>query len=293
MIRGKARRVPTLGRVHWNPMRLPARRLTLAFIMATASVFVSLGAETLTMPHPDAPSRSLEYFVEKPAGAGPWPAVVFIHGHQEGSRPGGRDFVTWGVLDEYARRGYLAVAVSQPGYGGSTGPPDFCGPFTQHAVSAVISSLRSEGYIAPHKLILEGISRGALVAALIAAREPGIDGIVLISGVYDLTSYGAEFKSAQAKLVAQSIVNETGGSADALRARSVLSVARNIRAAALILNGAKDDRTDPEQALRLAGEINGHGGKARIIIYPRYGHRIPVEARASAIDGFIDAVARK
>jgi dipeptidyl aminopeptidase/acylaminoacyl peptidase len=39
--------------------------------------------------------------------------VIFLHGHQEGARPGGEVFVRWGVLDRFAGRGDLAVAVSR------------------------------------------------------------------------------------------------------------------------------------------------------------------------------------
>ena len=55
-------------------------------------------AETLFVPHPDDASKQVEYFLEKPVGRGPWPTVIFLHGHQQGPRPGGKDFVEWGVL---------------------------------------------------------------------------------------------------------------------------------------------------------------------------------------------------
>jgi len=250
-------------------------------------------AESLSIPHPDDSSARVEYFFEKPAGGGPWPSVVFVHGHQEWPRSGGKDFVTWGVLDRFAKRGYLAVAISQPGYGSSSGPADFCGPFTQHAVSGVIAKLRADGYLSPKKVVIEGISRGALVAGLIAAHDPSIAGIVLVSGLYDLPQFVKDSKSTQAMLVARSIVEETGGGDEALRARSLLYFAGNVKATALIMNGAQDDRTEPSQARRLAEEITSHGGNARAIIYPTYGHQIPVEARDRDIDPFIDSVLSK
>src|ERR1700704_4480075 len=114
---------------------------------------------SLTIQHPDDPSKVVEYFLEHPPGKGPWATVILLHGHQEGARAGGKDFADWGVLSQLAGRGYLAVAISQPGYGKSSGPPDFCGKFTQHAVAAVISHLRSEGLASPKNLLIEGISR--------------------------------------------------------------------------------------------------------------------------------------
>ena len=73
-------------------------------------------ALSLSLAHPDDSAKRVEYFLEKPSSVGPWPTVVFLHGHQEWPREGAYDFVKWGVLDQFAKRGYLAVAVSQPGY---------------------------------------------------------------------------------------------------------------------------------------------------------------------------------
>ena len=253
-----------------------------------------LHAQALSIPHPDNPSRHVEYFLEKPAGHGPWPAIIFLHGHQEPQpTPGGKVYVQWGVLHEFARRGYLAVSVSQPGYGQSSGPPDFCGPFTQHAVAAVIARLRAEGLAQPGKILIEGVSRGAMLAGLLAAHDSSIKGLVLISGEYDLREEVAHPKSPIAVEIANDIVAESGGSQQALKDRSVLDVAPHIKATTLILNGANDDRTDPGQARRLAQEINKHGGHAQAIIYPQYGHQIPVAVRNKDVDPFIQSVLGK
>jgi dipeptidyl aminopeptidase/acylaminoacyl peptidase len=247
-------------------------------------------AQTLLIPHPDDHGKKVEYFLEKPKNGGPWPAVVFLHGHQEWPREGGQDFVKWGVLNEFADRGYLAVAISQPGYGNSTGPADFCGPFTQHAVAAVIAKLHADGYVKDDRVLIQGVSRGALVAGLVVARDPSIRGIVLISGLYDLQEYARHPESAMAASVVDSMKKETGGTEDALRVRSLLYYAQNVKAAALILNGARDDRTDPDQARRLAELINAHGGHARAIIYPDYGHQIPIAVRSKDVDPFIEQI---
>jgi dipeptidyl aminopeptidase/acylaminoacyl peptidase len=133
-----------------------------------------------------------------------------------------------------------------------------------------------------------------LVAGLVAASDASIAGIVLISGSYDLPQFVADSRSSRRK---QSVVNslreETGGGDDALRARSVLYSAKNTKAAALILNGEKDDLTDPSQARQLAEEITRHGGNARAIIYPDYGHQIPVDVRNREIDPFIEGILGK
>ena len=266
--------------------------LTFAGLIACSGHRVA-NAQVLSIAHPDDPARKVEYFLEKPKGSGPWPTIVFLHGHQEPPRAGGKDFVRWGVLDQFAGRGYLAVAISQPGYGNSTGPADFCGPFTQHAVVAVLAKLRADGYVKENRILIQGVSRGALVAGMVAAHDPSIRGIVLISGLYDLPEYAGRAKSAMSVSIVDSIKAETDGTAEALKARSLLNYAQDIKAEALILNGAKDDRTDPDQARHVAEIINAHGGHARAIIYPEYGHQIPIEVRNKDVDPFIDQVLNK
>jgi len=248
----------------------------------------------MVMPHPDDSTGQVEYFIRRPVGEGPWPTLIFLHGHQNEPSTGGRVFVQWGVLAQIAERGYLAVSVSQPGYGHSTGPPDFCGPFTQQAVAGVIDTLRADGYIAPEKLVIEGISRGALVAGLVGAKDTSVSGIVLVSGLFDLLEFASDSSRSEMKrVVMNSVFAETGGGEAALRARSVMTFARDIKASTLILNGGKDDRTDPDQALKLAKEINRFGGEARAVVYPDYGHRIPVKIRSRDIDPFIERVLGK
>ena len=94
-------------------------------------------------------------------------------------------------------------------------------------------------------------------------------------------------------MVVQSLKAEAGADADALNARSVMRFAGSIKASALILNGAKDERTDPGQARALAEQITRSGGDAKAIIYPDFGHQIPVEVRNKDIDPFIDRVLGK
>src|SRR5437867_12113246 len=83
------------------------------------------------LPHRQDPGKRVEVFWAKPTGSGPWPAVLFIHGHQEQIRNGGEAYAVTGRLGVMARRGFVAASLSQPGYGNSDGSPDFCGPFTQ------------------------------------------------------------------------------------------------------------------------------------------------------------------
>lgn len=242
------------------------------------------------IPHPDNPNSRIEYFVEKPAGQGPWPTVIFLHGYQDaGSNVGGAAFVRWGELSRNAKKGYLAVSVSLPGFGKSTGPADFAGPYTQHAVEAVMEQLQQEKWVKPKSFILHGVSLGAITAALIGTRRTDIGGLVLISGLYDLPTFFDSPPSLNAAGVKTVLIAQTGGSAEALQMRSAMPGALKISANTLIMNGAKDDKTSPGQARQLAEAINTSGGKAKVHIFEEYGHEIPFKVRVKEVDQFMES----
>ena len=248
-------------------------------------------AHSRFIPNPADPSERVEYFVDQPEGSGPWPMIVFLHGHQNGiSTPGGQVYADWGVLKHYAGQGYLAVSVSLPGFGASGGPADFAGPKTQAAVAAVKGALEAEGLAKPGRVLLQGVSLGAITAGLLAAQDPDIDGLVLISGLYDLPALLDHPRTPGAAGVRTVALSQTGGDPEALRSRSVLFQVGSIRSPALILNGARDDRTDPEQARRFAEALRAQGLTATAVIYEEHGHEIPVAVRQPEIDAFINEV---
>lgn len=287
---GFGRRLSFLGLVFAKLDRMMRRWATLALMAVVPSEARAANVEPFLLPDPGDGSKSIEYFAAKPAGRGPWPTVVFLHGHQEDARPGAKDFAEWGVLSEFASRGYLAAAVSQPGYGRSSGPADFCGPRTRRAVSTVIRRLVAEGAAARGKIAIQGVSRGAIVAGLVAAdNAEEVAGVVMISGVFDLARFTADAKGSVSKqLIARAIVEETGGGAEALRERSVHARADRIKARVLILNGADDELAGPDQARRFSTEVNARGGRALAIVFPGIGHNIPPPARDRIVNEFID-----
>src|ERR1700683_4540529 len=291
----KAQHFPRIALNGADAARSRAYVVRIAVLLLAAGPGAASQATTTarTMAHPDNPARQVEYVLATPRTPAPWPTVVRLDGPQEAPRPGGRDFADWGVLRQLAARGYLAVAISQPGYGATSGPADFAGPDSQHAIEGVIVRLRAEHLARPKKIVIEGISLGALSAGLTALHDADIAGVVLISGVYDLPAYVAEARGSAAKAaVVVDLLHESGGGAAALAARSLLPHAGQLKAEALILNGAKDERTDPQQARALAAEIVRAGGRAQAIIYPDFGHYIPIEVRARVIDPFIERVLR-
>lgn len=240
------------------------------------------------LPHSQDHSKKVELFWTQPAGDGPYPAILFIHGHQERIRNGGEAFVWTGRLGEVASRGYVAASLSQPGYGNSDGPPDFCGPFTQDAVSVALDFLRKQSFIKPNKVALYGHSRGAIVASLVATRDPQLAAVVLAAGAYDFFSW---YPTRRPRVDAN-IRLETGASAEAFRARSAIYHADKIKAPVLLLHGARDDRVPVRQAEAFAEKLKANGIAVTLKIFPDARHGIPVDDLYRESDPFLEQALR-
>jgi dipeptidyl aminopeptidase/acylaminoacyl peptidase len=97
-------------------------------------------------------------------------------------------------------------------------------------------------------------SRGAIAAAVAAARAPELGALVLSAGVYDLAT---EYRDCPWSGIRRNIEREAGTSDEAFRARSANFKAHLIRCPVLIMHGALDDRFAPEQAERFAQALAG------------------------------------
>jgi dipeptidyl aminopeptidase/acylaminoacyl peptidase len=236
------------------------------------------------LPHSQDSNKKVELFWTQPVGEGPYPTVLFIHGHQEQPRNGGEAFVTAGRLGIMASQGYGAASLSQPGYGHSDGPPDYCGPFTQEAVVVALAFLRKQPFVNPTKVALYGASRGAIVASMVATRDPQLAAVVLAAGAYDMASlYPTGIRGIDAN-----IRREAGTSAEAFRARSAMYHADKIKVPVLLLHGARDERIPVRQAEAFAEQLQAHGVAVTLKIFPNATHRIPLDEQYQDIYPFLD-----
>src|SRR5262245_45299430 len=233
-------------------------------------------------------SKKIEIFWTKPVEPGPWPAVLFIHGHQEQTRNGGEAFVRTGRLGIMASRGYVAAALSQPGYGNSDGPPDFCGPFTQDAVLVAIEFLRHQSFVDPNKVVLYGYSRGAIVASMVATKDPKLAAVVLGAGAYNFFSwYPTPLRGIDAN-----IEREAGTAIDAFRARSAIDHADKITVPVLLLHGAQDERVPVQQTEAFAERLQANGVAVKLKIFPHARHGIPIDDQYHEIYPFLEQYLR-
>ncbi len=158
----------TLTRLGWSVAIAIGLSLALANPISAAEIdtFQDSSGQTIhqeIIPHTNDADKGVEFYWANPEGQGPWPMIVLVHGHQQKNPDGGKAYVRFGTLGRLAGSGYVAVSVSQPGYGNSDGPPDFCGPFTQDAIRTVIDLCRKMSPLCRTRLA----SSGSVVAPLL------------------------------------------------------------------------------------------------------------------------------
>jgi dipeptidyl aminopeptidase/acylaminoacyl peptidase len=234
---------------------------------------------------PTEPARRIEFFAAVPPGPRPWPAVLYVHGHQQPARSGGKAIAETGLLEQVAAVGVLGLALSQPGYGGSSGPPDFCGPRTQGAILAILRHAVRDLGAQPGRIALIAGSRGAIAAAVAAAEAPELGALVLTAGVYDLA---AGYRECPWSGIRRNIEREAGTSDEAFQARSALFKAHLIRCPVLIMHGAWDDRFAPGQAERFAQALAKREALVELKIFPDEGHVISRPRFLCEAHGFVN-----
>jgi len=227
-----------------------------------------------------------------PAGPGPAgprgaPALILIHGSE--SHAASLDWLAaWA-----ARRGYVAAALSQPGFGGSEGKPDFAGPGTVAALQEGYAWVRSLPGVDPDRLGLWGVSRGAVAAANLATAGPlpGLRALVLQAGAYDLLA--PELARLRQRLLPEVAAEREGGLEAALRRRSALYRAERIPCPVLLLHGDRDEVIPESQSRRLAERLQALGKPCTYRCYPGRGHFLPARrVWEEAIFPFLDELLR-
>ncbi|MBG0510506.1 S9 family peptidase [Agrobacterium sp. MOPV5] len=228
---------------------------------------------------------AVELFQVQTTGA-PRGAILFVHGNQGGLLLGAKEAVDNGTLLRFSSRlNVTAAAVSQPGFGASEGPTDFCGPQTQQAIMAALGFLKEQSLIDPERIILYGNSRGAVASAMVAARMPSLRAIILSAGVYDLK--GAYQSSSRGLQL--TIEKEAGVSNAAFLDRSALFHVHKIRAETLLLHGKYDDRAPVDQAERFADALSEAERSVALHTF-ECGHRIPSEQTAPVLRSFLTRI---
>ncbi|MGB4191654.1 MAG: prolyl oligopeptidase family serine peptidase [Rickettsiales bacterium] len=256
-------------------------KILLLVSIANFAAATNFNAEHNFIPHIDNPNNKIEYYLIKPLNKNPKSTLIFLHGNQaQKVTIGGLKRVNDGTLARYAEMGYLAIAMSFPGYGNSDGERDWCGVYSQRAVVSLIEYLNSYKNIEKNRIYLIGNSRGAVVAGMVATKEQELEGIVLDAGFYDLNKVTHEITLSRMKN--EGIINSSE-----IEKRSIMDKADKVHSPTLILHGFYDEKTPVAEAFKFYNKLMQLRKNATLMVFP-YPHSIPLEQKYKAIDIFIE-----
>lgn len=216
---------------------------------------------------------SLEALVVRPDGPGPFPLAVINHGSPRDAAAR-RGMSANGLLPqalEFARRGWVAVAVMRRGYGESDGAfaeeygscrsPDYVRAATESAddIRAAIRFLSRQPYVDPTRILGVGVSAGGFATvALTADPPPGLVAAISFAG-------GRGSRSADEVCAPDRLV-------DAFRRFGARS-----RVPMLWVYAENDHYFGPRIARELFSAFTGAGGQAEFVAAPAFGedgHRL-------------------
>src|SRR5574341_1977722 len=126
-----------------------------------------------------------EGYLIRPAGDGPFPLVILLHGH---SWRGEGATGLLAAAEQFSKElCYASLAISLPGYGGTEVPGDKDDKeMINQVVLDGISAVGKLSWVDTKQVTLYGFSRGAVFTATLANKVPGLRGVILHSGAYDL-----------------------------------------------------------------------------------------------------------
>jgi dipeptidyl aminopeptidase/acylaminoacyl peptidase len=220
-----------------------------------------------------------EAYVTRPAGPGPFPLMILLHGHTFGPMGGANSVVP--ETEAFARDlCYAGLAVSLPGYGTTEAPPGADPKITLNVVLDAVSLVKKLPWIDSKRLYLYGYSRGAFFAALLVNRIEELKGVVLQSGAYDLNRFYWN------TVWFRPMLNPSGEETPKLP--SILSDVSAWKAPTLVLQGELDPLVSVQQANLLRDTLEAAKIAYQLVIYPYYGHLIPREEVQKKATAFLE-----
>ena len=216
----------------------------------------------------DSADGKAEAYITRPKGKGPFPLMVLLHGHSLVGI-GARSLLPAAELFA-SEVCYASLAISLPGYGDTEVPAGPTPDATRQVVLDAVAIAKKIPWVNPQRLYFYGFSRGAVVAASLITQTPGVKGALLQSGAYDLPRLYRETSNSWLR----KLLNPKGEAEPKLQ--NLLNETAGWPAATLILHGGQDSIVPPVQANLLDARLKALGKLHRLVLYPEYGHRLPL-----------------
>ncbi|HWH79080.1 MAG TPA: prolyl oligopeptidase family serine peptidase [Candidatus Binatus sp.] len=217
-----------------------------------------------------------EGYLVRPRGNGIYPLMVLLHGH---SLTGvGAPQVLPAASTFASEVCYAGLAVSLPGYGDTNVSAGPIADTTRQVVLDAIAMAKKLPWVDAKRIYFYGFSRGAVVAAALIGQINGVKAVLLQSGAYDLQRLYQDTPS----FWLRKLLNPKDEPNPKLQ--NLLPDAKNWQTSTLILHGKQDTIVPVSQALMLDDRLESLGKPHRLVLFPGYGHRLPLgEVKQTAI----------
>lgn len=193
-------------------------------------------------------------FLLEPKKEGKFPCIIV-------NRGGNREFGIWNkeatflLLAEISSWGYVVAASQYRGCAGGEGREEFGGRDVKD-VLALIPLLESREKADMEKMGMIGMSRGGMMTYLALSQTDRLKAAAVVNGITDLFSW-EKARPEMGKIFMELIGGNSEGAPEALRARSAIFWPEKLskKTPLLIVQGAKDERVPPQQALEMASAL--------------------------------------
>jgi len=195
-------------------------------------------------------SAKAEWVACKPK-SGAKAAVIAMHEDRAGfdrSR-----FCSGWIAQTFLASGVAVVTVNRPGYGGSTGTPDFAGLQSQAAVTAALKDIAAKAKLAQPITGAWGYGTGATAAALLSRGASGLQFLILGGGVYDMEETLSVTQDSYLKKDIEAI-KATGGN-KAIEDRSIAYDVGGLPKRIIVYHGKNDLAVPASQAKAFADAL--------------------------------------
>jgi pimeloyl-ACP methyl ester carboxylesterase len=177
------------------------------------------------------------------------------------------------IAQSFLSQGFDVIAVNRPGYGKSTGNPDFSGAQSLVAMEAGVNAAMAAAKN-PHKPGgIWGYSTGVTGAALLARKLGNLKFMMLGAGVYD---YDLTLSSTQDSYLKKDLekIKETGGN-KAIEDRSIAYDVSGFPKNVIIYHGRQDTAVSPDQAKSFSDSLESSEYHVTFQVLDGVTHNIP------------------
>lgn len=193
-------------------------------------------------------------------------------------------------VEEFAAQGYAVFAPAYRGNEGSEGRDEFGGADTMDVITA-LEWLSRIPWIDNSRMHLLGFSRGAINAAVAAARSSHVSKMILWSGVSDLAQTYEERIDLR-RMMKRVIGGTPTKFPERYLLRSPIHYADRIRCPVLIVHGTRDEQVRVEHSYRMLDKLQELGHQPEAHLYEGLGHHFPPPQHAAAINRMFDWLKR-